>query len=270
MIQVIQGAAVVTIVLNFIALWKQEGRRRSKPDFAAQRPSLRASWADYAASGRTVRLMVAVALGSAAFAMQEVLLEPYGGEILGLSVAATTTLTTLLAGGTLLGFILAGYQLARGTSACLVAALGALVGLIAFPVLIASDGFASPTAFRLASILIGLGTGLFTIGTLTAAMDLGQDNGHGLALGAWGAVQATAMGAAIALGGLMRDTVSSLAENGHLGPVLASKSTGYVSVYLTEIVLIFATIVAIGPLVRHGRIPRNGSRKAIGMAHFPG
>ena len=40
-----------------------------------------------------------VGLGTAAFTMQDVLLEPYGGEILGLSVGATTMLTALVVFG---------------------------------------------------------------------------------------------------------------------------------------------------------------------------
>ena len=52
---------------------------------------------------------------------------------------------------------------------------------------------------------IGLGGGLFAVGTLYAAMKL-EDGGYvGLALGAWGAVQASAAGLAIALGGALRD-----------------------------------------------------------------
>jgi BCD family chlorophyll transporter-like MFS transporter len=63
-------------------------------------------------------------------------------------------------------------------------------------------------------------------------------------------VQATCAGAAIAIGGLLRDAVSGLAMQGALGEALAGPVTGYGVVYLIEIALLFATIVAIGPLVR--------------------
>ena len=59
-------------------------------------------------------LPVAVGLGTAAFNMQDVLLEPYGGEIMQLGVGATTQLTALMAGGALLGFALPARTLARG------------------------------------------------------------------------------------------------------------------------------------------------------------
>jgi BCD family chlorophyll transporter-like MFS transporter len=37
---------------------------------------------------------------------------------------------------------------------------------------------------------------------------------------------------------------------GHFGTVFADPATGYGAVYATEIVLLFATLIALGPLVR--------------------
>ena len=72
----------------------------------------------------------------------------------------------------------------------------------------------------------------------------------GVTLGIWGAVQASAAGAAVALGGLLRDGVATLADAGTLGPVLVNPATGYVAVYLVEVALLFGTLAAVGPLVR--------------------
>jgi BCD family chlorophyll transporter-like MFS transporter len=66
-----------------------------------------------------------------------------------------------------------------------------------------------------------------------------------LALGAWGAVQATAAGASIALGGIIRDVVAGLWDHTSLGP-----ATGYIAVYSIELVLLFATLIAMYPLLR--------------------
>lgn len=57
---------------------------------------------------------MAVACGTLAFNMQDVLLEPYGGEIIGLPVSATTLLTAMWSVGALAGFGLAARWLARG------------------------------------------------------------------------------------------------------------------------------------------------------------
>ena len=72
----------------------QPGAHRGK---SVARATFAASWAAFNADGRRHRFLVAVGLGTAAFAMQDVLLEPYGGEILKLPVAATTTLTAFQA-----------------------------------------------------------------------------------------------------------------------------------------------------------------------------
>ena len=50
-------------------------------------------------------------IGTAAFAMQDILLEPYGAEVLNLPIAATTALTALMASGALAGFALAADRL---------------------------------------------------------------------------------------------------------------------------------------------------------------
>ena len=118
--------------------------------------------------------------------------------------------------------------------------------------------------------LIGFGGGLFSVGTLTAAMNLEAGGLHGLALGAWGAVQASCAGLAIGLGGAVRDIVSSLAERGLLGSALAHPATGYSFVYHLELYLLFATLVAIGPLVRRGSTPPAATTGKFGLAGLPG
>jgi len=271
LIRVIQGAALATMVLNCLALWKQEPRRPGRRAADEPRPDFRAAWRAFARDGRSTRFLLAVGLGTAGFTMQDILLEPYGGEILQLTVSATTTLTALLAGGTLVAFAVAARMLGRGVDVHRLAASGALVGVAAFSAVIFSGALDSPLLFRAGTTLIGFGGGLFSVGTLTAAMGFDRAGGTGLALGAWGAVQASAAGIAIALGGGIRDSVSALAEQGLLGPALTSPSVGYGVVYHLEILLLFATLAAIGPLVRpsgagHAELPTS----KFGLAEFPG
>jgi BCD family chlorophyll transporter-like MFS transporter len=202
--------------------------------------------------------------------MQDILLEPYGGGILQLTVGQTTVLTALFAAGTLAGFAFAARSLGRGGDAYRLAAYGALIGLAAFCCVIFSAPLESPLLLRIGTTLIGLGGGLFAVGTLTAAMNLARNGQCGLALGAWGAVQATAAGAAIAVGGGLRDLISNLATDGVFGPALNMPATGYSFVYHVEIALLFATLIAIGPLVRYSREPRLQTSLKFGLAEFPG
>ena len=81
-------------------------------------------------------------------------------------------------------------------------------------------------------------------------MSMAASDQVGMVLGVWGAVQATAAGGAVAISGLARDGISVLALRGTFGTALASPATGYGAVYATELVLLFATLVALGPLVR--------------------
>jgi len=229
--------------------------------------SFGASWTAFVAQPRTVRLLVAVGLGAAAFSMQDVLLEPYGGQILQLSVGATTSLTALWALGMLAGFTHAARRLADGADPHRLAGFGGVVGIAAFLLVIFAGPTGSPALLALGALAIGGGAGLFSVGTLTAAMALSREGDAGLALGAWGAVQATAAGLAIALGALARDAVSAAAVARDFGATLAGPATGYVAVYAVEIVLLLATLVALGPLVR--RDPDVTTNERFGLSEFP-
>jgi BCD family chlorophyll transporter-like MFS transporter len=277
LIQVIQGAAVLTMVLNVFALWKQEPRApRAAPSAAgaaapaAARPTFRAAWRRFTAGGRAVRLLVAVAVGSVAFSMQDVLLEPYGGQIMRMGVGATTALTALMAVGSIVAFAISARSLGAGGDPLRLAAAGIVVGVLGFSLVIFAAPLASPTLFRFGTLLIGLGDGLFSVGTLTAAMGLRDNPQHGIALGAWGAVVATSDGLALAASGLLRDGISQLAERGVLGTALQGEAVPYSVVYHLEIALLFAALVALGPLVTPlGAHQRRRAPARFGLADLP-
>ena len=252
LIQVVQGSAALTLILNGVALWKQEARRPAAERDSAPAPRFRDAWAAYARTGRAGRRLLAIGMGTVAFSMQDVLLEPYGGKVLHLPVGATTGLTALLAVGGGAGLGLAARALNRGADPYRVAGFGALAGLIAFCSVIFAAPTGSPGLFALGVALVGFGAGLFAHGTLTASMAIAKGDATGLALGAWGAVQALAAGLAIATGGLLSDSVATLAASGRLGPALTGPATGYTAVYLTELLLLLGTLVALGPLAGRG------------------
>jgi MFS transporter, BCD family, chlorophyll transporter len=265
-VQVVQGSAVACVLLNAVALWKQEARSRRRvkksaddvatPDAqSAAAEGFIAHWRRYTAQPQVRRFLLAVGLGTAAFNMQDIILEPYGGEILGLGVGATTQLTALMAGGALVAFALAARMLGRGGDPQRVCALGVLAGVVGMSLVIFAEPTGSTYLFRVGVIAIGFGGGLFSVGSLSAAMGMDArresqgDAMHGLVLGAWGAVQATCAGGAIAFGGAMRDIVSSAAGAGWFGEVLQHPATGYSAVYHLELAMLFATLIVLGPLV---------------------
>ncbi len=271
LVGVVQGAAVIAIVLNMTALWKQEAQDLALTAKDKPRTEFKAAWAEFSAGGRASRLLVAVGLGAAAFSMQDVLLEPYGGQILDLSVGQTTALTALWSAGTLAGLAFAARQLGRGGEPHRLAGQGLVLGILAFVAVICGGAFTLTPVFCAGVVLIGLGGGIFSVGTLTSAMALARDGKSGIALGAWGAVQATAVGLAIFVGGGLRDLVAHLSESGMLGAAMTSPATAYIVVYHLEIGLLFAALVAIGPLARYAPAKSSASPETLkfGLADLP-
>jgi BCD family chlorophyll transporter-like MFS transporter len=250
------------VALNVLALWKQEVRKpRHGAPLPPPDPSFAESFARFCAADRAVRRLLAIGVGTMAFAMADILLEPFGGQVLGLPVAATTRLTALLAFGGVLGFVLASRVLSRGADPFRMTQAGALIGLPGFAAVIVAAPAEWPALFLAGNFLIGFGGALFGHGTLTATMNLAPREQAGLALGAWGAVQATGAGLGIALSGVLRDLLNAVApEQGLWG--LAPAATGYIGVYAIEITLLLLTLVAVAPLVGRRLAPDPGAAPA--------
>jgi BCD family chlorophyll transporter-like MFS transporter len=239
LIRSIQGAAVLTLVLNITALWKQEARTKRLANAHEADVDFVAALKLFTQGEQALRRLLAVGLGTMAFSMGDVLLEPFGGEILHLPVSQTTLLTALLAFGGLTGFAWASHVLGRGADPFRMACGGVLVGVPAFTAVLMSAPQASLLLFALGTLFIGFGAGLFGHGTLTATMNHAPPGQAGLAMGAWGAVQATAAGLAMALGGIIRDLMALVVDSG----------SAYAFVYSLEVVLLLITLYAMYPLI---------------------
>ena len=239
LIRSVQAAAVLTLVLNITALWKQEARTQRLGNPHEADVDFVAALKLFTQGDQALRRLLAVGLGTMAFSMGDVLLEPFGGEILHLAVSDTTLLTALLAFGGLTGFAWASNVLGRGADPFRMACGGVLVGVPAFSAILMSAPQASLLLFALGTLFIGFGAGLFGHGTLTATMNHAPEGQAGLALGAWGAVQATAAGLAMGLGGIIRDLMAVVVDSG----------TAYAFVYSLEVVLLLITLYAMYPLI---------------------
>jgi BCD family chlorophyll transporter-like MFS transporter len=152
----------------------------------------------------------------------------------------------VLAFGSLLGFGLASRWLGRGGLPMGLAATGALIGVPAFLLVLASAVVLSVPLLLVATLMAGFGAGLFAHGTLTATMRSAPRDQIGLSLGAWGAVQTTSAGVAIAVGGVIRDAML-------LSPGGAASGAGpYLPVFALEAGLLALALIAAWPLVRQG------------------
>lgn len=269
LVQVIQGAAVLTMLLNIVALWKQEARNRALTASEESMPRFADIWAGFAGQPNARRLLLAIGMGAMAFSMQDALLEPYGGEILGLSVGSTTSLTGAWALGALVAFAYSARRLTVGADPLRLAGLGGIAGIAAFLMTLFAAPLASVPMLYAGAGCIGFGTGLFSVGTMISAMGFARRDSAGLALGAWGAVQASCGGLGVALGGLIRDGMAFVALHDALGTTLAYRATGYGTVYAIEILLLLVMLAVLGPVVGGHRPKRGGSGPGFALQQFP-
>ncbi len=262
LVEVIQGAAVLTVLLNTLALWKQEARhpqRRAKSTVQASarpapEPSFVQAWRSFTRTPDARRRLLVIVLGTLAFGMQDVLLEPYGAQVLGMGVGATTALTAAFASGAVLGLALASVLLGRGGDAHRVCMAGVALGIPAFAAILGASTVQSVGVFSVGVMAIGLGVGLFGHGTLTLAMKHAPRDQVGLALGAWGAAQATAAGVGVLSGGVLRDVAQTWLMPWWFNTAAPEPVAGYAFVYGVEVLLLVLTLVVLR--WRHGGMNR--------------
>jgi BCD family chlorophyll transporter-like MFS transporter len=266
LVQVVQASAVLVAVLNLASLWKQEARQTKRgqrePDGFSK------NWRQIIRLPNMKRFLWAVGIGSCAFSMQDIILEPYGGEVLHLDVSFTSSLTALSGVGALAAFAIAAKLMGKGLDACRVSALGLLVGLPGFACVILASPMESALLFRTGTLLIGFGGGMFSVGMLIIAMEMPEKSLIGMVLGAWGAVQATASGLSMAVGGILKDSFASFASSGYLGESLMDRSSGYGMVFTIEMLLLFTALIAMSPLSRK-RLNAFPDNARFGLAELP-
>jgi MFS transporter, BCD family, chlorophyll transporter len=218
--------ATAAVVLAVVALLGQERRvppaaREAMPAQANLSASLRLLWGSHSArwfAGFLVLTMFS-------FFMYDVLLEPFGGDVFGLNVAATTRFNSYLGTGVILAMLLGGMLLIPRFGKTRITALGCVLMAAGFG-LLALTGFAhQPRLLSLAITVLGFGSGLFTVGGVSLMMDMTSAGHTGLFAGAWTLIQAVAKGPAAIVGGALQ---SLLVANG------ATTAQAYGGVFLLE------------------------------------
>ncbi|MCU0490231.1 MAG: BCD family MFS transporter [Chloroflexaceae bacterium] len=264
LIQVMQGSAVAFIALTFIALLGQEKlNRRGKVESAhapaPMRQTLRESVRMLWRMPVLRKLFVILFLATLGFACHDVLLEPYGGQVLGMSVAATSQLTAFWGMAMIVAVALSGWWLWRGGSSVALIMAGCAVGALGFLVISIASSAEAVSLFRGGVWLIGMGRGAFIVGSLALVMALVDTNHAGLFLGLWGLMQALAQGFGTIGSGLGRDLIQH---------ATGQVALGYTAVYETALVSLVVALLLLAVL-RVGRDMRRVRSPWAGLQEVP-
>lgn len=156
---------------------------------------------------------------------QDVLLEPYGGLVLGMGVGQTTRLTMFWGLGVMVSMLLAGLVLIPRLGHLRVLRLGLGASLVVFVGVVGCGLGGRADLFRVLVGAMGLSTGLAGAGVLTGALHYTTPERTGLLMGVWG--MANLLGKALGgvLGGAAVDLIRALG-----GTPLAA----YGAVFVTE------------------------------------
>jgi BCD family chlorophyll transporter-like MFS transporter len=224
--------AVAVGVLTLVAVWRQE-RRGAQPAPAAvsTRQAMRLL------NGRQPRLFFTFLSSGILFLfLQQVVLEPFGGDVFAMSIRQTTMFNAYQMVGVLVGMGAAGAWLSPRLGQKRTAGLGLIVASLAFGLLGAASMQEAEGLVAPAITLMGLGMGFFNVGGLALMLGMSAPGNHGIFMGAWTLAQAVANGVASVGGGYLYDVGLRF---------FGSVSTAYAAVFLLEAAGLLGTIAVL-------------------------
>jgi len=258
LVQVMQTSSIVFVALAITAIWKQD-----KPVIITEEDEMLTGQVMKVFASNRVRLFFAIVFfGTLGLTSQDILLEPYGGEVLRMTVSQTSGLTALWGIGMLVAMLIAWRALTRVRSPLVVVIWGCLVGLVGFGLITYASVAQSVEMFATGAAIIGVANGLFLISTLSMIMGLADLKTAGLYVGLWGLTQTTASGLGSLIGSNVRDVIASSTN---------SVANGYAAVYVAEMVLIVVALIFLGVLRRNKLVTRRTGDSAFsGLTDIPG
>ena len=241
--------SIAAMCLTIAGVWGIEtrpvaGAAPSSSKSATRQSSFKESFLEVWGEPKARRFAIFVFVSMLAYSAQDLILEPFAGVVFGFTPGATTKLSGVQHGGTLLGMMLvpligAVVPRTRGNlqiwtlGGCLASA-AALLGLVAAAVV----GPAWP--LRETVFVLGVTNGVYAVAAIGSMMSLVGASGEtreGVRMGLWGAAQAFAFGAGGFIGTLASDVARYL---------MSSPALAYAAVFASEAGLfVVAAIMAV-------------------------
>lgn len=201
---------LLMLIIWVFALWGEEkpyttpaSMLEKAPTFREMMREVKIVWAD-----RNARLLAwFILLSFSAGFMQDPLLEPFGGTVFGLSLGETSRFQSYWGTTAILSSIAAiwGYRRFKAYGYLRLSRWGVILLLITFVGLIAAAYSQQVSLLRTMLLLLGVGYGLWNIGTLGLMVENSREAKAGLDLGIWTMITTLCRGIAITLGGVFFD-----------------------------------------------------------------
>lgn len=217
-------AGILIAVLPTIAVWGKEPPADEAHAAKEHVPFLRAFRA--IASMGQARLFFAFSCLAVLFLfLQQAVLQPFGGDVLGLDVRTTSTFSGLMFMGILVGMWWAGRPFAARYETKQLARAGIYAGVVAFGALAAAAATKSSPPSWLSILLVGLASGVFTVAGLSLMMAMVDSRHTALFMGIWTIGRSIADASATLGGGLIFEAARRVSH---------SVAGGYATVFAIE------------------------------------
>ena len=224
--------ALIALALGLIGLIGVEPRSAATPVSDTENYTWMQMFKALSSNKQVLRFFWYLLLLLTAILGQDILLEPYGAEAFGLSVQATTRITSIWGSFFLVSLSL-GAALERKVPKVTQARIGAYAAILAFILIVFSGTIGMLSVFYAGVILLGFATGLSTVSNLSLMLDMTTVGSGGLFIGAWGMASALARLTGNLLSGVLRESFT---------PLLNSSVGGYNAVFVVEIFILIVSL----------------------------
>jgi BCD family chlorophyll transporter-like MFS transporter len=232
---VVTGGAALSFILSWAATARQEPRTAAQSaaaERARETPFWRALRTVVLSDPQVRRFFVCMVLIMVGTQAQDVILEPFGALVLGMTVGETTRLTALWGAGTVLAMAVAGMWLIKLVGYAPVTRAGLWINAGVFAGLIFSGWLGHIALFQGLVFALGVGTGLASAGLLSAVVHFATAVRAGLLMSVWGLTHNLGQAMGSVLSGSAVDGITRLAG----GDALAA----YGAVFAVEGALLLA------------------------------
>jgi len=236
------GLALAVGLLGVVGLERRGEQRPVSEERRSTVQTLRA----VAGNPQAKRFFVYLVLLLIGLLGQDVLLEPYAGDVFGVPPAVTTRYTSIW-GTTLLVGLLVTSPLTKRFGMKKVAGLGAVIAAAGLAFIVAAGAVHQVGLLMPGLAVFGFGSGISTAANLALMLDMTVAGQVGVFIGAWGVADALARFGGTLLSGILRDVI---------GYAMGSVYAGYAVVFGIEIALFGVSLlllkhIEVGAFARH-------------------